>query len=348
MNKPLPTGWADWQLKVDKLMPHAKQWVDFTPIKAEKTAMAAELPDGVRVRLEQNSEKFEQWVPAGWQITLPTSPNATMIAYGWKVIGLPVGLELLDFDVKRNEGSDSPASFKSTLRVVAADGETATGSCWMNNPFSFPGAWWRTWTGLTYKISQASWNPENLGQSTVQILRDPGWLLKWIGSLLVVTGVFMMFYLQPYRRQTAGEPIAPAGSTVNGASIPRSLWSLMGGPFEGKYRDASVLHDVSYEQHKRPWQDCDRMFYNAMRCSGVSAVEAKTMFYALYRFGHHWKFPIKRAKPVKFEGAMVARGEEIPRAIPVNENDVNEARDWIRRAQPSLQEIEQRAETEAW
>jgi len=212
MNKPLPTGWADWQLKIDKLMPHAKQWVDFTPIKAEKTSMAADLPDGVRVRLEQNSEKFEQWVPAGWQITLPTSPNATMIAYGWKVIGLPVGLELLDFDVKRNEGSESPASFKSTLRVVTADGETATGSCWMNNPFSFPGAWWRTWTGLTYKISQASWNPENLGQSTVQILRDPGWLLKWIGSLLVVIGVFMMFYLQPYRKQTAGEPITPNGS----------------------------------------------------------------------------------------------------------------------------------------
>jgi hypothetical protein len=43
----------------------------------------------------------------------------------------------------------------------------------------------------------------------VQILRDPGWLLKWIGSLLVVIGVFMMFYLQPYRKQTEGEPITP-------------------------------------------------------------------------------------------------------------------------------------------
>jgi hypothetical protein len=41
----------------------------------------------------------------------------------------------------------------------------------MNHPFSYPGTWWRTWTGLTYKISQASWNPENLGQSTVQIFR---------------------------------------------------------------------------------------------------------------------------------------------------------------------------------
>lgn len=61
-------------------------------------------------------------------------------------------------------------------------------------------------------MSQASWNPENLGQSSVQILRDPGWLLKWIGSLLVVIGVFMMFYLQPYRKQTEGEPITPSAN----------------------------------------------------------------------------------------------------------------------------------------
>ncbi len=139
-----------------------------------------------------------------------------MVAYGWKTVSLPIGLELLNFEVKRNEGSDSPAGFKSSLRVVSADGETATGSCWMNNPFSYPGTWWRTWTGLTYKISQASWNPENLGQSTVQILRDPGWLLKWIGSLLVVIGVFMMFYLQPYRKQTEGEPITPSAPDAGG------------------------------------------------------------------------------------------------------------------------------------
>jgi hypothetical protein len=213
MNKPLATGWADWQLNVDKVMPHAEQWMDFTPATSGPTstsAAAAELPDGVKVRLQQNGETFEQWVPAGWQVTVPTSPNETMIAYGWKTLPLPIGLELLDFEVKRNEGSDSPAGFKSTLRVTNSDGETVVGSCWMNNPFSYPGAWWRTWTGLTYKISQASWNPENLGQSSVQILRDPGWLLKWIGSLLVVVGVFMMFYLQPYRKQTVGEQILPS------------------------------------------------------------------------------------------------------------------------------------------
>jgi hypothetical protein len=214
INKSLTTGWADWQLVIDRTMPQAEQWMDFIPQKSETTsavAGAAELPDGVRIRVQQGGESFEQWVPAGWQITVPTSPNETMVAYGWKTIPLPVGLELLDFEVKRNEGNDSPAGFKSTLRVTNSDGESAMGSCWMNRPFSYPSGWLRTWTGLTYKISQASWNPENLEQSSVQILRDPGWLLKWIGSLLVVIGVFTMFYLQPYRKQTEGEPITPTG-----------------------------------------------------------------------------------------------------------------------------------------
>jgi hypothetical protein len=130
--------------------------------------------------------------------------------------------------------------------------------------------------------------------------------------------------------------IAPTGSVVDGASIPRSLWSLMGGPFEGKYRNASVLHDVSYDQHTKPWPECDRMFYNAMRCSGVSTVEAGTMYYALRKFGHHWKAP--KAAPVKVGEDIVARAE------PVNQGDINATRDWIRNSGPSLQQIEQRAD----
>src|SRR5947207_1437438 len=210
LDKPLPTGWADWQLTIDKTIRHAASSMDFNPVNSETAAASTDVPDGVNVQIQPNGETFERWAPAGSQNATPTSPSPTTVAYGWKTVSLPIGLELLNFEVKRNEGSDSPAGFKSTLRIVTADGETTTGSCWMNHPFSYPGTWWHTWTGLTYKISQASWNPENLGQSTVQILRDPGWLLKWIGSLLVVIGVFMMFYLQPYRKQTEGEPITPS------------------------------------------------------------------------------------------------------------------------------------------
>src|SRR5205823_12783757 len=128
---------------------------------------------------------------------------------------------------------------------------------------------------------------------------------------------------------------------VDGASIPRWLWSFMGGPFEGKYRNASVLHDVAYDQHNRPWQQCDRMFYNAMRCSGVSAVEAKTMYFALCRFGHHWKQP-------RASSETVARAEEnVRRALPAEEDETAAARSWIENANPSLKQIEERAEAAA-
>ena len=201
LNAPLPTGWADWQLAVDQTMPHAEQWIDFSPVAAPSSS--ANLSDGVRVRVQQSGKAIEQWVPAGWQIAIPTSPAPIQVAYGWKQEQLPVALELLEFEVQRNEGSDSPAGFKSTVRVTDRDGGTATGQCWMNNPFSYPGQMWRTWTGLTYKMSQASWNPENLEQSTIQILRDPGWLLKWIGSILICSGIFMLFYLKGFRRPAA-------------------------------------------------------------------------------------------------------------------------------------------------
>jgi hypothetical protein len=198
LNQPLTTGWADWELSLDRTMPHAEEWMDFIPTIAPATG--PELPDGVRVRLQQGAQISEQWVPAGWQISVPALPGDVQVAYGWKQIPLPIALELMEFEVQRNEGSDSPAGFKSTVRVTSQEGHTAEGQCWMNNPFSYPGEWWRTWTGLTFKMSQASWNPENLGQSTIQILRDPGWLLKWVGSLFVVCGIFMLFYLKGFRR----------------------------------------------------------------------------------------------------------------------------------------------------
>ncbi|CAN5714769.1 hypothetical protein BH20VER1_BH20VER1_27470 [soil metagenome] len=56
-------------------------------------------------------------------------------------------------------------------------------------------------------MSQASWNPENLGQSTIQILRDPGWLLKWVGSLLICLGIYFLFYVKSFRRPATAKPV---------------------------------------------------------------------------------------------------------------------------------------------
>lgn len=89
------------------------------------------------------------------------------------------------------------------------------------------------------------------------------------------------------------EWIVPPDSLLDGASIPRAFWTLIGGPFEGKYRNASIVHDRYCVDHLRTWQDTARMFHDAMRCSGVGSVKAKIMFYAVYRFGPRWQSPLE-------------------------------------------------------
>jgi hypothetical protein len=81
---------------------------------------------------------------------------------------------------------------------------------------------------------------------------------------------------------------APKGSKIDGASIPRMAWSLIGGPFEGKYRDASVIHDVACVMRNRPWRDTHLAFYTAMLASGVERSKAKIMYSAVYHFGPRW------------------------------------------------------------
>ncbi|MDQ6861624.1 MAG: DUF1353 domain-containing protein, partial [Verrucomicrobiota bacterium] len=79
--------------------------------------------------------------------------------------------------------------------------------------------------------------------------------------------------------------LAPAGWVVDGASIPKQFWSYIGGPLEGRYRNASIFHDVACDKRDRPWDDAAVMFYNAMRCGGVDETKAKLMFYAVARYG---------------------------------------------------------------
>jgi uncharacterized protein DUF1353 len=72
----------------------------------------------------------------------------------------------------------------------------------------------------------------------------------------------------------------PAGTEVDGASIPQSFWSLIGGPFEGAYLDASVIHDYYCETKQRTAHDTHRAFYYGMRTSQVPEWKASLMYSA--------------------------------------------------------------------
>jgi Protein of unknown function (DUF1353) len=42
--------------------------------------------------------------------------------------------------------------------------------------------------------------------------------------------------------------LARAGSEVDGASIPRALWTIVGSPYAGDYRRALIVHDTACDQ----------------------------------------------------------------------------------------------------
>jgi hypothetical protein len=80
---------------------------------------------------------------------------------------------------------------------------------------------------------------------------------------------------------------APSGAVIDGASIPRALWTIVGSPYTGDYRRASIVHDVACVEagnDKKKRRAADRMFFHACRAGGCSTWQA-TLLYLGVRFG---------------------------------------------------------------
>lgn len=91
-----------------------------------------------------------------------------------------------------------------------------------------------------------------------------------------------------FKDNAGREWIVPSGSTTDGASIPRALWSVVGSPFTGKYLPAAVVHDRFCDSKYRSWKLTHDVFYEAMIANGVDKNQALLMWAAAYRFGPRW------------------------------------------------------------
>jgi hypothetical protein len=78
---------------------------------------------------------------------------------------------------------------------------------------------------------------------------------------------------------------APARAIVNGASIPRFFWRVIGCPFVGRYRTATILHDYYCDLRVRPSPAVHYMFWEKMRADGVGPRRAWLMWAAVRLFG---------------------------------------------------------------
>ena len=87
------------------------------------------------------------------------------------------------------------------------------------------------------------------------------------------------------------------GLTTDGATIPRVVWTLVGSPLKGSHIRAAVVHDQYCSIRNEPPELVHRMFYDALRASGVNNIKASIMYIAVRVGGPSWSaMDVKNAK----------------------------------------------------
>ena len=95
---------------------------------------------------------------------------------------------------------------------------------------------------------------------------DPGHTEFQLLSEYTFIGCDGTRYTIPTHREVGGEKVP---TIVNGASIPKAIWSVVGGPWSGKYRNAAVIHDFMTEINFEDSDTTNRIFYDAMISNDV-------------------------------------------------------------------------------
>jgi hypothetical protein len=131
------------------------------------------------------------------------------LLYGYAMIPLGFSIELKKFAAPKYEGTAMPAGFESYVKVQdLKTGDALEKRIWMNHPLTYQG----------YRISQASYEMGADGapnRSILQVMRDPGYPFKGIGSVLIVLGIMVTFY---FRKQPATGSGVEAGRATDADS----------------------------------------------------------------------------------------------------------------------------------
>ena len=185
-------GWADFIITINEYLPHAQIQRKIIPTDDKQAPGAPAL-------LVKTQSGGETWLPWGEASAIQDGENIIYAAFSPKLFQIPFGIKLEDFIVDRNEGSQSVAMWTSKIRIEDPSSDLVEQrQVWMNHP-----TWYKGW-----KIAQASWNPGDLKQSTLQVKREPAWVtsLTWIGSGLVILGIGVMFYAPAISKKLRQKP----------------------------------------------------------------------------------------------------------------------------------------------
>jgi hypothetical protein len=170
------------RIDVLKLLPDAWVSTNFKPSRTQYGDLAP--PSAIHVVAGQGKDQADVWLGIGSRAILRASGHEVEIGYFHRRVILPFGIHLNHFDVQYYQGSLKPASYSS---LVSVDGDSSkqNQTISMNHPLKQ--------NGIT--LYQASYE-DAMPRPTVSIFavnRDPGRMIKYLGSLLIVLGVILLF-----------------------------------------------------------------------------------------------------------------------------------------------------------
>jgi hypothetical protein len=149
----------------------------------------------------------------------------------------------------------------------------------------------------------------------------------------------------------------PEGFLSDGASIPDNLWTVMGGPYSGPYRDAAVIHDYFCHTKTRSWEAVHKTFLEAALNRGTPEWKARYMYAGILLKGPRWPEPKSTSLPGGFSfaalfvssaHAQTAASPPVSAAPPATgKTDAQifqELQTWIEKDKPTLAEIRKRVD----
>jgi hypothetical protein len=80
----------------------------------------------------------------------------------------------------------------------------------------------------------------------------------------------------------------PRDYVSDGASVPKILWSISGGPLDEAYVRAAILHDFQCDTRAQTSDQVHERFYRGMRADNVSWLVARSFYRVVLGWGPQW------------------------------------------------------------
>lgn len=185
----IDTGWMNFTFKVNRFLPSAEKHRTFTPLL--NTAEGDNVMPAAKLRFTGRSGASEIWLGQGVKEQVVLDGKNYTALFGQETIPAGFKLTLKDFRMEQYPGTERPASFKS--EVVLKDsfrGVVKEATISMNEPLEYRGI----------HIYQSGYQLAE-GQPEVSVFsvgRDTGIPWKYVGTVVMVSGILIMFYTKKF------------------------------------------------------------------------------------------------------------------------------------------------------